>query len=547
MPKRNILVTSALPYANGPIHLGHLVEYIGTDIYVRYQKLKGHNCHYICADDTHGTPIMISAKAQNITPEELIEKSQKDHLKDFQDFGIEFSHYDSTNSPQNQALAEEIYIKAKENGAITEKEIEQAYCNHDKMFLPDRFIKGTCPKCDTPDQYGDSCEHCSATYSPTDLKDPKCTLCDNPPSKKTSLHHFFKLANFESQLQDWLKGDQLRDELKNKLKEWFKDGLKDWDISRDAPYFGFKIPGTDDKYFYVWLDAPVGYIAATQNFCKTAPDNFEEIWKTGNYEIHHFIGKDILYFHALFWPAMLMTSGFKLPNKINVHGFLTVNGEKMSKSRGTFILAKKYLETLPPEYLRYYYAAKLSGSVDDIDLNLEDFTLKINSELIGKLINIASRTASILVKKCDATLTEPDEEGQEILKTLSAQIPEIDKNYDSLNTQKAIKLILNQAEIVNKYINDQEPWTLVKENPDAAAKICTTALNAFSLLSTLLKPILPELAKSVESFLNLPPQPWPSQDTPIITKHKINPYTHLASRLEQDLVNQIKNKPLDNG
>ncbi len=535
---RKILVTSALPYANGQIHIGHLVEYIQTDIFVRFQKLIGNTCVYICADDTHGTPIMLSAKAKGISPEQLITEMHQDHLADFTAFSIEFSHYGSTNIEENRILSELIYTRAKEAGAIYEKEIEQLYDPVANMFLPDRFVKGTCPKCKAKDQYGDSCEKCSTTYSPKDLIDPISAVTGQPPMIKPSRHYFFKLSDFGPFLKDFIRQGRLKPDLKNKLMEWFASGLKDWDISRDAPYFGFKIPGTDDKYFYVWVDAPVGYIANAQVWGKTNNQNIDELWN-GNYEIHHFIGKDILYFHALFWPAMLKVSQFKLPDDIHVHGFLTVNGEKMSKSRGTFITAKTYLEHLNPEFLRYYYAAKLGDTVEDIDLNLTDFVNRINADVVNKLLNIGSRISSILVKKCDATLTTMTPEGVALIETIKGQRNTIHSLYSTLETHKAMRGIMELADLTNQFIDTNAPWDQVKTDPSTAAKTGTAGLTALKHLATYLKPVIPNIVQGIESFLNIPPLTWKSLDSNFENGHKINPYQHLATRLDPAIVEKI--------
>ncbi|MDA1352911.1 MAG: methionine--tRNA ligase [bacterium] len=532
---KKLLVTSALPYANGPIHLGHLVEYIQTDIFVRFQKMRGNECHYVCADDTHGTPIMLSAKRQGITPEELIAKFSKEHQNDFAAFHIEFDMYSSTNTDKNRELSEAIYTAANEAGVIAKRTIEQLYCDSCSIFLPDRFVKGTCPKCNAEDQYGDNCEVCASTYSPTDLKHPKCAECSSTPTLKESLHYFFELGKFEAQLKDYIAGDHLEQSLKNKMQEWFKDGLRDWDISRDAPYFGFKIPGTTDKYFYVWMDAPVGYISGTYALAEKCKLDADAIWRNNDYEIHHFIGKDILYFHALFWPAMLQVANYKTPTKINVHGFLTVNGEKMSKSRGTFILARTYLEHLNPELLRYYYASKLNGKVEDIDLNLEDFVFKVNADVVNKVVNIGSRLGSIIQKKLDLQLSTPDAAGQELLDKIAHSSDEIATFYNAINTHEAMKRIMLLADDANKYINDTAPWDVVKENPDAARQICTAGINALKMLSGYLTPVLPELAKKVETYLNIAPQTWATITDPVINQ-TINPYERLAERIDKDAV-----------
>lgn len=536
--KRKILVTSALPYANGSIHLGHLVEYIQTDIWVRFQRLIGNECYYMCADDTHGTPIMISARKQNITPEELIKRMYEEHLRDFNAFGVSFDNYYSTNSEENRELAEYVYLKAKDKGAIYEKEIEQYYCEHDGMFLPDRMIKGTCPACKANDQYGDNCEVCSATYDPTELINPFCAVCGAKPVIKKSSHYYFKLSNFSNELKKWVAGEHLRPEIKNKLEEWFTQGIKDWDISRDAPYFGFKIPGTENKYFYVWLDAPIGYMATTKNWCKKNGKDFDGIWKGGEFEIHHFIGKDILYFHTLFWPAMLMVSGFAQPTKINIHGFLTVNGEKMSKSRGTFINAADYLKCVDPEFLRYYYAAKLGPGVEDIDLNLSDFVFRVNSDVLGKVVNIGSRLGKIVNKKLNNTLGDIDEEGRKILDEIRKALPAVAQLYETLDYNKAMREIMPLADIVNKYINDTAPWEIVKTDESRARVICTVGLNGLYLLSGMLKPVLPRIAQGVEKFLNIPSITWDSLKNDIM-RHKINEYERLAERLDLQVVEKI--------
>jgi len=536
--KRNILVTSALPYANGSIHIGHLVEYIQTDIWVRFQKMRGHNCRYMCADDTHGTPVMLSARKQGITPEKLIDKVHQEHFDDFQKFDIEFDNYYSTNTEENRHHSEFIYGEAKKKGFIYEKEIEQYFCEHDGIFLPDRMIKGACPVCGAGDQYGDSCEVCSATYSSTEVKDPHCSLCGAAPVIKKSVHHYFQLSAFEDDLKKWVAEDHIRDEIKNKLKEWFEQGIRDWDISRDAPYFGFKIPGTEDKYFYVWLDAPVGYIATTENWAKQKGISFDDIWRSDKYEIHHFIGKDIIYFHTLFWPAMLMVSGFSTPTKVNIHGFLTVNGEKMSKSKGTFIKASTFAEHIDTELLRYYYASKLGSAVDDIDFNMEDFVFKVNSDVVGKLVNIGSRLGKIINKKLGSKLTEPDVDGAKIIAEIRAAKDSIAQMYENLEYNKAMKEIMLYADKVNKFINDLEPWSVVKENPEEAAKICTSGLNALYLLSGLLKPVLPRISKGVELFLNVDESSWTSLEKDVINC-QINNYKRLAERIDNSVMEKL--------
>ncbi|MFA5879003.1 MAG: methionine--tRNA ligase [Candidatus Margulisiibacteriota bacterium] len=541
---RNILVTSALPYANGSIHLGHLLEEIQTDIWVRLQKFLGHNCVYICADDTHGTAIMLSAKKNHESPEELIKRTQIEHMNDFKGFYIDFDNYYTTHSEENKALAEQIFLAAKEKGLIYQQEIEQFYCETCRIFLPDRLIKGTCPKCKTPEQYGDNCENCSATYNPQDLIDPYCVECKNKPILKKSTHYFFSISKSSDELKKWLAQNPVRQEIKNKLNEWFTEGLKDWDISRDAPYFGFNIPGEPDKYFYVWLDAPIGYIASTMNWCHGDQTLFNKIWLNDDknnpdpFEIFHFIGKDILYFHTLFWPCMLKAAEFKLPKKIFVHGFLTVNGQKMSKSRGTFITASTYLKLLDPELLRYYYASKLTSSIDDIDLNLEDFVFKVNSELINKFINIASRLGKLIEKNFDLQLSVFEPEGEALLTEAKAAIPGIIKLYEDLEYNKALKEIMLITETANKYINDQAPWEVAKTNKELAQAICTTGINFLKLITGLLKPVLPAVTAKIETFLIIDPINYSTLTKPILNQ-KINQYSHLLERVELAKVKEL--------
>ncbi len=530
--KRKILVTSALPYANGSIHLGHLVEYLQTDIWVRFQRSRGHECYYMCADDTHGTPIMISAKKEGIPPEELIRRTHAEPTRDVAAFRVSFDNYYSTNSEENRELAEFIYHAAQQKEAIQEREIEQYFCSKDGFFLPDRMIKGICPFCQAKDQYGDACESCSATYDPTRLLEPRCAVCGDKPALKRSKHYFFLLSKFADSLRTWIAAGHVRPEIHNKLKEWFEQGIRDWDISRDAPYFGFKIPGTSDKYFYVWLDAPIGYIATTKNWCAKENRNFDEIWRKDIFEIHHFIGKDILYFHTLFWPAMLMVAGFSTPKAVHVHGFLTINGQKMSKSRGTFIKASDYLRMLDPEFLRYYYAAKLGPALDDLDLNLTDFVHRINSDVLGKVVNIGSRLGKMVFKRLGGRLSRPDAAGSAILLEIRAKTPQIADHYESLEYNKAMREIMLLADKVNKYINDAAPWNLTDSDPVLALQICTGALNGLYLLAGMLKPVLPRIVEGIEKFLNVPPISWERLSIDLID-HAINDYERLAERLDQ--------------
>ncbi|MDR2431218.1 MAG: methionine--tRNA ligase [Candidatus Margulisbacteria bacterium] len=528
---RQILATSALPYANGSIHLGHLVEYIQTDIWVRFQKLLGNKCLYMCADDTHGTPVMFSARRAGSTPEELIARMHAEHSADFAAFNIGFDHYYSTNSPENKELCELVYRRAREKGRIEEKEIAQAYCEKCGMFLPDRFIKGDCPRCGAPEQYGDSCEVCSAAYTPTELKNAHCAECGSAPVQKKTQHYFFRLSAMAAELQTWAASGHIQTEIRNKLQEWFRQGLQDWDISRDAPYFGFQIPGAENKYFYVWLDAPIGYIAATKNFCAQTGRDWEDIWLKPGWEIHHFIGKDILYFHTLFWPAMLLTAGLRTPDQVHIHGFLTINGEKMSKSRGTFIQARRYIDSgLNPEYLRYYYASKLGSSLNDLDLNIADFAAKVNSDLVNKLVNIGSRLGSITAKKLNGQLSAPDAAGRQILTEITAAQNYIIKAYDSLEYQQAVREIMRWADAANKYINDNEPWN--KKNLEEAGAICTAGLNCLKILTAYIKPVLPVIAGGIEKFLNCKELNF-SNAGAILINHPINVYEHLAKRVDE--------------
>jgi methionyl-tRNA synthetase len=536
---RKILVTSALPYANGEIHLGHLVEYIQTDIWVRFQKMMGNECYYICADDAHGTPIMLKARELDISPEELIAGVKARHEADFAGFNIGFDNYHSTNSAENKELAIDIYNKLFNKGYITTKTISQAFDEKEQMFLPDRFIKGECPKCGAPDQYGDNCEKCGATYNPTDLKNAKSVVSGTSPIEKDSEHYFFDLPQFEEKLKIWTS-KYLQSEMSNKLNEWFENGLKQWDISRDKPYFGFEIPNTKDKYFYVWLDAPIGYIASFKNFCDNNNINFAEFWsKDSDAEIYHFIGKDIMYFHSLFWPAMLMGADMKTPDGIFTHGFLTVNGEKMSKSRGTFIMARTYLDNLNPEYLRYYYAYKLSNKIDDIDLNLEDFKQRVNSDVVGKVVNIASRCAGFIVKKFDKTLSAYAIEEQ-MYNDFVATGESIKALYEQRNYSQAMREIMKLADSANEYIAKKEPWVMIKDEQNRAEvhDITSLAINLFRVIITYLAPVLPEVAEKSRQFLNLETLDWYALEHPL-TKHIINKFTPLISRIEDENLHNL--------
>jgi methionyl-tRNA synthetase len=535
MTKRRILVTSALPYANGEIHLGHLLEYIQTDIWVRFQKMQGNECHYVCADDAHGTPIMLKADEMGIDPEELIAGVSERHQADFKDFNVDFSQFHSTHSEENRHYSELIYSRLKDSGFIKTRVISQAYDPEKEMFLPDRFIKGECPKCGAEDQYGDNCEVCGATYSTTELKNARSVVSGAVPIEKESEHYFFDLPQFEQQLKEWTNAGHLQDEVSNKLAEWFEQGLQQWDISRDKPYFGFQIPGTEDKYFYVWLDAPIGYMASFKKLCDNSDLEFDDFFAKGSdTELYHFIGKDIVYFHALFWPATLMGSNFRTPNAIFAHGFLSVNGQKMSKSRGTFIQARTYLETLNPECLRYYYAYKLSSKIDDIDLNLEDFKQRVNSDIVGKVVNIASRSASFVVKRYDKELSAQCIE-QELYNEFVAAGPEIAAHYEARNFGHAMRSIMKLADKANQYIDEKKPWQLAKEEGKAQEvhEVTSLAINLFRVLMTYLKPVLPEMAKSSEEFLNIDSLNWEDIKSPL-TSHHINKFKPLMTRIEDE-------------
>ena len=538
--QRQILVTSALPYANGPIHIGHLVEYIQTDIWARFQKMRGHTCYYVCADDAHGTPIMLRAQKEGITSEQLIERISREHQADFKEFAVVFDNYHSTHSEENRLLASTIYEALNKKGHISKRTIKQAYDPEKEMFLPDRFIRGECPRCGAKDQYGDSCEACGATYSPIDLKNPVSAVSGATPIEKESEHYFFKLGDFEKMLHDWTRAGHLQVEVTNKLDEWFETGLQEWDISRDAPYFGFEIPNAPGKYFYVWLDAPMGYLASFKNLCEKTGLDFDGWCKAGSKtEMYHFIGKDIIYFHALFWPAMLHGSGFRTPSAIYAHGFLTVDGQKMSKSRGTFITARTYLDHLNPEYLRYYFAAKLGSGVDDIDLNLDDFILRVNSDLVGKVVNIASRCAGFIKKRFGGKLSDSIHD-QALFKIMTDESESIATAYDKREYSRAMREIMALADKANQYIDEQKPWVVAKqENSDAELQaICTMGINCFRLLVIYLKPVLPIMAAKAEAFLNVQPLQWLDINNALIN-HNINSFTPLMTRVEQEHIDAM--------
>ncbi|MGV3664875.1 MAG: methionine--tRNA ligase [Leptospira bouyouniensis] len=529
---KHILVTSALPYANGSIHLGHILEAVQTDIWVRFQKLIGNECYFFCADDTHGTPIMIAAKKAGKTPESMIEEVQKEHFQDLTSFGVEYDNYYTTNSEENRKFSESIYLTLKKNGHIVSRNIEQSYCEHDKMFLPDRFIKGTCPKCGAKDQYGDSCEVCGTSYSPKDLKESYCSICGNTPVLKESKHLFFKLQDFQNQLKTWMEeGNRLNEGAQKKLQEWFTSGLQEWDISRDGPYFGFAIPEEENKYFYVWLDAPIGYMASSLNHLKDEK-KFNEFWKDGKGEIVHFIGKDILYFHGLFWPAMLMGSGYKAPSQLNVHGFLTVNGEKMSKSRGTFINASTFAKYLDVEHFRFYMACRLGSGMEDVDISFDDFVSRVNSDLIGNLVNLVSRVSTSILDKMDRKLGNLSAEGKSLVSELLAKESEIRDAYESRNYSKVMREITGLGDKVNKYVNDYAPWNLIKTDVEKAREVVTTSLNCAKILFTYLAPVTPKIVYAITELFQIPPLSFMNL-TETIENKVLGSYQMLSKRVEE--------------
>ena len=542
--QRKIFVSSALPYANGSIHMGHLVEYIQSDIWVRFQKLYGNKCIYICAADAHGTPIMIKAREEQTTPEELVKRISKEQYKDLKDFNVEFDNFYTTHSSENTELVHRIYKVLLKEKHIYKKTIKQAYDESEKIFLPDRFIRGNCPRCHAKDQYGDACENCGATYNPEELSQPVSVLSNTKPTWRKSEHHFFRLSSFEKQLKKWIKESNLHQNITSKLDEWFTVGLRDWDISRDAPYFGINIPDTTDKYFYVWLDAPIGYLASFLNLCKKTSDlHFEDYWLNKNSnEIYHFIGKDIVYFHTLFWPAILEGSGFRKPNSVFAHGFLTINGKKMSKSRGTFIKARTYLDHLDPTYLRYYYAAKLDPSMEDIDLSFDDFILRVNSDLIGKLVNIASRCATFINKNFDSKLASKHDDPllfQEFLNKSKT----ISEYFEHREFSKVIRETMKLSDMTNEYIDKNKPWVIIKEKDQdtKAQEICTQGLNLFRIIMIYLTPVLPELSKKSQILFKEQLWTWSSLENPLLSCN-ISNYKPLLLRIEKSEVNKIIEK-----
>ena len=549
--QRKLLVTSALPYANGNIHLGHMVEHIQTDVWVRFQKMRGHECYYVCADDTHGTPVMLAAQKKGISPEDMIAQVREDHLADFTGFGIGYDNYYTTHSEENRELSSEIYKALKANGKIVSRTIEQLFDPEKQMFLPDRFVKGECPSCHAQDQYGDNCEVCGATYSPTELIKPFSAISGATPVLKESEHYFFRLGECEDYLKQWTAGSttladgrvqaHLQPEALNKMNEWIEGGLQDWDISRDAPYFGFEIPDAPGKYFYVWLDAPIGYMASFKNLAARLNIDFNEYFKADSQtELYHFIGKDILYFHALFWPATLQFAGLRAPTAVFAHGFLTVDGQKMSKSRGTFITAKSYLdEGLNPEWMRYYIAAKLNNRIEDIDLNLNDFIARVNSDLVGKYINIASRAAGFVHKRFDGQLS--DVASSELIQQLQAASAGLAQSYEEREYAKALREVMALTDVVNEYVDANKPWELAKqEGQDARLQqVCSELINAFRILTVYLSPVLPKLSAAVAEFLNTPALVWADASNTLPAGHAINKYTHLMQRIEPEQIDKL--------
>ncbi|AHG73014.1 Methionyl-tRNA synthetase [Mannheimia sp. USDA-ARS-USMARC-1261] len=537
--KRKMLVTCALPYANGAIHLGHMLEHIQADIWVRFQRMRGNEVHFVCADDAHGTPIMLNANKLGITPEQLIEKAKADHIADFEGFNISFDNYHSTHSEENRKITSEIYKKLRANGFIKSKVISQLFDPEKNMFLPDRFVKGNCPKCKAEDQYGDNCEVCASTYSPMDLINPRSAVSGSTPVVKESEHFFFDLPSFEGMLKEWTRSGSLQSEIANKMQEWFESGLQQWDISRDAPYFGFEIPDAPGKFFYVWLDAPIGYMASFKNLCDRQGINFEEFWqKDSQTELYHFIGKDIVYFHSLFWPAMLEGSGYRKPTNVFAHGYVTVDGAKMSKSRGTFIQASTYLKHIDPECLRYYYAAKLNDRIEDLDFSLDDFVQRVNSDIVNKLVNLASRNAGFIAKRFEGKLADKlDDEA--LFNDFIAQAETIANYYESREFNKAIRVIMELTDKANKYIDDKAPWVIAKEEgKDAELQaVCSMGIELFRILMSYLKPVLPQLAARSEAFLQTT-LTWDNIATPLLG-HTVAPFKSLFSRLEKKQIDAV--------
>ncbi len=537
---RRILVTSALPYANGPLHLGHILETIQTDIWVRFQKLRGHECYYVCADDTHGTPIMLKAQSEGLTPEQLIAQVNIEHQRDLSDMLIGMDNFGSTHSAENKALCDRMYVMHRDAGYIDRRSVRQAYDDTAKMFLPDRYVKGTCPVCATPDQYGDSCENCGSTYTPSDLKNPLSVVSGTTPVWRESEHYFFRLSAFEKPLSEWVASGAVQESVARKLDEWFSQGLRDWDISRDAPYFGFEIPDAPGKYFYVWFDAPIGYLASFTQLCARTGLKFEDFLAAdSSAELHHFIGKDILYFHTLFWPAVLQASYMRRPTAVHAHGFLTINGQKMSKSRGTFITARRYLQHFPAEYLRYYFAAKLGSGIDDMDMNLDEFTTRLNSEIVGKLVNIASRCAGFVTRNAGGRLADVLAD-RELYAAFVAAGGGIAQHYENRDTAAAVRDIMALCDRANQYVDSRKPWMLAKDPKNAAEvqAVCTQALNLFRVLMIYLTPVLPAMAARASAFFQEPDWTWGAAAQPLLAT-TINPYEALAVRLDPKAVARL--------
>jgi methionyl-tRNA synthetase len=538
--RRRILVTSALPYANGPLHLGHILEAIQTDIWVRFQKLRGHECYYVCADDTHGTPIMLKAQSEGITPEQLIGQVNIEHQRDLTEMMIGMDNFGSTHSAENKVLCDRMYLKHRDTGYIDKRSVRQAYDESAKMFLPDRYVKGICPICATADQYGDSCEHCGSTYTPADLKNPISVVSGTTPVWRESEHYFFRLSAFEKPLSEWIGSGAVQESVARKLDEWFSQGLRDWDISRDAPYFGFEIPDAPLKYFYVWFDAPIGYLASFTQLCARTSLKFDDFFKSDSTaELHHFIGKDILYFHTLFWPAVLQASAMRRPTAVHAHGFLTINGQKMSKSRGTFITARRYLDKFPAEYLRYYFAAKLGSGIDDMDMNLDEFTTRLNSEIVGKLVNIASRSAGFIIKNSGGKLARVLED-EKLYAEFVAAGDAIAAAYEARDTAAAVREIMALADRANQYVDSRKPWMLAKDAAKAAEvqSVCTQALNLFRILMIYLQPVLPQMAARARTFLQEAEWNWAAREAPLLST-AINAYEPLAVRLDPKAVTAL--------
>ena len=528
---RHILITAALPYANGPIHIGHLVEYVQADIWARYHKSCGLDCRYMCAIDTHGTPIMLKAQAEGVAPEALIARFHDEHRRDFAAFDIGFDNFDTTHSPENRALAELFFTRIRERGHIETRSVDQAYCESCGVFLPDRYIRGKCPRCGAEDQYGDSCEKCGAAYSPTDMAEARCAVCGRVAARRRSDHYFLRVTAYEAMLREWVSPEHLHPHVVAKLQEWFEAGLLDWDFTRDAPYFGFEIPGETQKYFYVWWDAPIGYIASTRNWCERSGRAFESYWIGEEAELYHFIGKDILYFHTLFWPAMLAGAGYRLPRRVFVHGFLTVDGLKMSKSRGTFINAETYLRHLDPQYLRYYYACKLGPDTSDLDLSTQDFAARVNADLVGNFANLPSRSAGLLARRLENRLGRMDAPGRERVDRLQAAADEIGRAYEACEYAQAVRLITAQADALNRYMEGEKPWEKVKADPERARTALTTALNGIRILSAYLGPVLPKFPEKVGRLLGCPTPDF-TRLAERVEDRAIGPYERIAERLD---------------